>query len=263
MWLAEESPIRKQDLVLEKPFVNASGILGFAPDPRGMPFLDRMGAFITNPISRTPRQPAGNRCCLPFAGGFLLHTGLPNPGISHAIRQNQRRWASAPLPVIVHLLVERPESLAEMVRKLEALENILAMELGLPPDCTQEQLLDFATAASGELPVVICLSPEQIPILLPTLKELQPVGVHLTSPRGTLPGPDGELVAGRLYGPAIFPVMLSAVRILMNAEMQVIVDGGVMEQEQANTLLDCGVIAVGLGGILWGVELEAVFSSKR
>ncbi len=163
MWLAEENPIRKQDLVLEKPFVNAAGMLGFAPDSHNMPFIDRLGAFITNPISRTPRQPAGNRACLPFSGGFLLHTGLPNPGISRVIKQNQRRWASASLPIIVHLLVERPDSLAEMVRKLEGLENILAVELGLPPDCTPDQLKDFAAAASGELPGVVCLGQEQIP----------------------------------------------------------------------------------------------------
>ena len=253
MWLAEESPIRKQDLVLEKPFVNAAGMLGFAPDPHNMPFLDRLGAFITNPISRTPRKPAGNRACLPFPGGFLLHTGLPNPGINRVIRQYQRRWAAAPLPVIVHLLVEHPETLAEMIRKLEGLENILAVELGLPPDCTPENLNNFAAAASGELPAVICLGPEQIPVLLPALEALQPAGVHLTSPRGTLPGPDGELVSGRLYGPATFPVTLSTARVLVGAGLRVIVDGGVTKPEQAQALLDLGVTAVGLGSVLWGV----------
>jgi dihydroorotate dehydrogenase (NAD+) catalytic subunit len=254
MWLAEESPIRKQDLVLEKPFVNAAGMLGFAPDPHNMPFLDRLGAFITNPISRAPRKPAGNRACLPFPGGFLLHTGLPNSGISRVIRQYQRRWAAAPLPIIMHLLVELPESLAEMVRKLEGLENILAVELGLPPDCTPEQLTEFASAASGELPAVFCLSPEQIPVLLPSLKELQLVGVHLTFPRGMLPGPDGELVSGRLYGPAVFPVMVSAARVLVGAGLRVIVDGGITKPEQAQSLLDLGVTAVGLGSVLWGVK---------
>ena len=142
-----------------------------------------------------------------------------------------------------------------MVRKLEGLENILAVELGLPPDCTQEQLTEFAAAASGELPAVICLDPDQVSILLPTLKELQPVGVHLTSLRGSLPGPDGELVSGRLYGPAVLPVMLRAAKVLVDAGLRVIVDGGVREQGQAKTLLDCGVTAVGLGSVLWGVEV--------
>lgn len=254
MWLAEESPIRKQDLVLAKPYVNSSGMLGFAPDPHNMPFLNKLGAFITNPISRGPRQPAGNRCCLPFPGGFLLHTGLPNPGISRAIRQYQRRWASAPLPIIVHLLVEQPRSLAEMVRKLEGLENVLAVELGLPPDCTPEQLTDFTAGASGELPAVICLGPEQIPVLLPALKALQPAGLHLTSPRGTLPGQDGELVSGRLYGPATFPVMLSATQVLVDAGLRVIVDGGVTMPKQTKSLLGLGVTAVGFGSVLWGID---------
>lgn len=254
MWLAEESPIHKQDLVMKAPFVNAAGMLGFTPDPHSMPFLDQLGAFITNPISRTPRQPAGNRCYLPFPGGFLLHTGLPNPGISRAIRQYQRGWGGATLPVIVHLLVEMPDPLSEMVQKLEGLENILAVELGLPPDCTSEQLLEFSSAAYGELPVVISLSPDQIPVLLATLKELQPAGVHLSSSRGTLPGPDGELVSGRLYGPATFPVMLSAVRVLLVAGLRVIVDGGIVKSEQVKTLLDCGVSAVGLGSVLWGIN---------
>ena len=254
MWLAEDAPIRKQDLFLEKPFVNAAGMLGFAPDPHTMPFLGRLGSFITNPVSRRPRQVAGRRCCLPFPGGFLLHTGLPNPGVSAVLQKNHRRWAAAALPVIVHLLIEEPASLAEMIRKLEGMENILAVELGLPPDCTPDKLRDFRSAAEGELPAVICLGPEQIPVLLSTLQELNPIALHLTQPRGALPGSDGELVMGRLYGPAVFPVMLNAAREVVKSGLPVIVDGGIFEQRQANTLLELGVLAVGLGAALWGIK---------
>jgi hypothetical protein len=79
MWLDEEKPILKRDLVLNQPFVNASGTLGFAPDLRVQPAISRLGAFITNPISRGPRQPAANRAYLPSPGGFLLHSGPPQP----------------------------------------------------------------------------------------------------------------------------------------------------------------------------------------
>jgi len=253
MWLAEDAPIRKQDLVLEKLFVNAAGMLGFAPDPHIMPFLGQLGAFITNPISRRPRKPAGSRCCLPFPGGFLLHTGLPNPGISRIIRQYRRRWAAAPLPIIVHLLAEEPGTLAEMIRKLEGLENVLAVELGLPPDCTPDQLREFLAAAEGELPAMVCLGPEQIPTLLPTLQELNPIALHLTQPRGALPGPDGVLISGRLYGPAVFPLMLNAAREVIKTGIPVIVDGGVYEKGQTQAFLDLGVLAIGLGNQLWGI----------
>jgi hypothetical protein len=252
MWLDDDLTIRKQDLFLSQPFVNAAGMLGFTPDPRTMPSLKRMGAFITHPISRGPRTPAGNRCCLSFPGGFLLHTGLPNPGISRAVSRYRRAWANASLPVIVHLLVETPETLVEMVRKIEGLENILAIELGLPPDCTPDALAGFVTAAVGELAVIPCLNPYQVPVLLPALRELAPTAVHLTLPRGTLPGPDGALVTGRLYGPALFPQMLKAARTLVDAGFQVIADGG-NDPLQTEALLGAGVTGVGLTEELWKV----------
>jgi dihydroorotate dehydrogenase len=256
MWLAEDAPIRKQDLVLDKPFVNAAGMLGFAPDQRATPLLDQLGAFITNPISRRPRQVAGARSYLPYPGGFLLHTGLPNPGISTIIRQNKRRWAAAPLPIIVHLLAETPDTLAEMVRKLEGLENVLAIEIGLAPDCTPEQMEALSTAAAGELPVIISLGQEQLPILLPVAGQLNPAALHLTAPRGTLSGADGNLVSGRLYGPAILPLMLNAAREAVKSEIPVIVDGGVYEKSQTDAFLDAGVLAVGLGAVLWGIDQD-------
>ncbi len=262
MWLDEDASIRKQNLVFAKPFVNAVGTLGFAPDPHSMPFLKHLGAFITHPISRAPRQPAGNRCCLPFPGGFLLHTGLPNPGISRAISQYKHAWAGAPLPVIAHLLVESPQSLAEMVRKLEGLENIMAVELGLPPDCDPALLPDILGASAGELPAILCLSPEQIPLLLQPLADLGPAAVHLTGPRGTLLDEEGNLVTGRLHGPAIFPLMLKAARSLVESGLAVIADGGIQEYWEAKVLTMQGCLVVSTGAALWGIKPEKTLILK-
>lgn len=259
MWLAEEKPIEKQDLVLSKPFVNASGALGFTPDHHDLDVLSHIGAFITHPISHRARKPAAKRSYLPFPGGFLLHTGLPNPGLSQSIRRFGRRWAAAPLPVIVHLLVEDPRDLAVMVRKLEGLENLLAIELGLPTDCDAAMLSALMAAGMGELPVIPCLSPEQLPVLLKTLEDLQPVALHLVEPRGALPDAAGEIITGRLYGPAIFPVMLGAVQQLIRSGVRVIANGGVVATWQADVLLEVGVTAVGLGSALWQVKQESIF----
>ena len=259
MWLDEEKPILKQDLVLNQPFVNTSGTLGFVPDLRGQPAISRLGAFITNAISRVPRQPAANRACLPFAGGILLHTGHPNPGITRAISRFGRRWAGAPLPVIVHLLVESPGTLTEMIHKLEGLENILAVELGLPPYCDPGFLSAVMTAGAGELPLIPCLSPEQVPTLLEILKDLQPIALHLVEPRGTLPSPGSETITGRLFGPAIFPVMLAAAQVLINAGLRVITNGGVYAPWQVDALMKAGAKAVGLGSIFWQVDPPTLF----
>ena len=259
MWLNEETPISKRDLLLEKPYLNSAGTLGFAPDQRSMPFLSQLGAFITNPISLRQRVPASNRAYLPFPGGFLLHTGLPNPGINRVISRFKNRWARAPLPVIVHLLVETPESLAEMVRKLERLENVAAVELGLPPGCTPGFLSQLMAATFGELPIILCLSPEQIPVLKGSFSEINPSALHLTEPRGTLPNSKGELISGRIYGPGIFPVMLNAAERLMDSGHPLIVNGGIFNQFQAQVLFDMGVAVVGLGSLLWEITPDIFF----
>jgi len=260
MWLDEDLAFYKRDLELSKPFVNADGVLGFAPDTRRVPTLAKLGAFITHPISIRPRQPAANRAYLPFNGGFLLHTGLPNPGVNQAIRRFRRSWGAADLPIIVNVLVESPAALAEMVRKLEGLENILGIELGLPPVCDPATLSAIMAAGAGELPLIPCLGAEQVPLLIDTLKDLQPSMVHLVEPRGTLPVQDGEFVSGRLYGPAIFPIMLKAAQDLVAAGLSVIANGGIAYRWQVDALMETGVTAVGLGSVLWGTDPESIFS---
>jgi len=258
MWLSESSPLQKRDLVLSQPFVNVPGTLGFAPDPHRMPFLAHLGAFFTNPVSRRPRQPARNRIYLPFPGGVLLHTGLPNPGISRVIARFRKAWAEAPLPIIPHLLAEHPQTLSEMVRKLEGLENVQAVSLGIPPDCNPAQLEDFTAAALGELPVILNLSSEQL-ALLDTVTALQPSAVLLASPRGTLRNERGEWITGRLYGPSTTPTLLKALITLKEANLDVIASGGIYTREQAQAFLDAGATAVSLGLALWGVNLEGLF----
>jgi len=63
-------------------------------------------------------------------------------------------------------------------------------------------------------------------------------------------------VAGRLYGPAIFPLMLKAAQELVAAELSVIANGGISARWQVDTLMVSGVTAVGLGSVLWGIDLD-------
>ena len=71
----------KSELLLNTPIMNAAGCLGFAPDTHGPTDLSQLGAFITNPISLLARSPAHGPRFLSFPGGFMLHTGYPNPGL--------------------------------------------------------------------------------------------------------------------------------------------------------------------------------------
>src|SRR5215471_17319013 len=109
----------KRDLYFSKPFMNAAGTLGFAPDTRaGIP-LDAFGAFVTNPFSWRPRSPAAKPAVLEHPGVFLLHTGLPNPGLSTGLKRYSAKWSRSDLPIIIHLMADRPEETQRMVRLLE------------------------------------------------------------------------------------------------------------------------------------------------
>ena len=127
-----ELPLFRQELALATPWMNAAGSLGFAP-PSIWPVSDPIGAFITNPISLSQRTPAAVRGQLPFPGGVLLHTGLPNPGLSRVLRRYSERWKQSTLPVWVHLFGSNPDEIHQMVMRLEGLEGVEAIELGLPP----------------------------------------------------------------------------------------------------------------------------------
>ncbi len=221
------------------------------PDPHGPTDLSGLGAFITNPISLQARTPAHGPRFLSFPGGFLLHTGYPNPGLIRAMRRYAGGWRRSPLPVLVHLLAQKAGEAAEMVRKLEGLEGVAGFEVGLPPEAGVELVQEFARATAGELPVVMRIPIDQAAGLAGGLAQARLAAVSLAPPRGALPTPEGGNVQGRLYGPALFPQALAAVQALARKGVPVIGAGGVYTPAQAEAMLQAGAIAVQLDAVLW------------
>jgi dihydroorotate dehydrogenase (NAD+) catalytic subunit len=241
-------------LDLRIPWMNAAGSLGFAPEPRNPAGAELFGAFVTNPISPRPRRASRPPRFMRFPGGVLLHTGHPNPGLSAAIKRYAAAWARAPQPIIVHMQSAKPDELRKAVLRLEGLDNVIAVELGLDTDCSPQLGVDLVQVARGELPIVV-----QVP--LPRALELAEVilengasALSLGAPRGALPGADGKLVIGRLYGPAIFPQALDAVRELSKMKVPVIAAGGIQTQAQGEAMLSAGALAVQMDLGLWKME---------
>lgn len=256
----------KTDLFLEKPLMNAAGTLGFSPDYKGPLDLDRLGAFITNPISWLARTPARGERFLPFSGGFLLHSGYPNPGIKKAIKHHAPRWARSPLPIIVHLLAEDPHTLAQMVQRLEGLPGLLGIELGLPPDIEPGLAYQLAMAAVGELALIVRIPFEQACGANPDRSLFDALGqagvnaLSLAPPRGTLLDSHGSPVTGRLYGPALFPQALAATTRLADLGLPFIAAGGVTTSQDVEAMLSVGAAAVQLDAVLWRGAASSITS---
>ena len=83
----------KQDLKFDPPVMNAAGSLGFSPERYTPIDWSKLGAFVTNPISLLPRTPAQGGRFTSYTGGFLLHTGYPNPGFRQVVRRYARKWS--------------------------------------------------------------------------------------------------------------------------------------------------------------------------
>jgi dihydroorotate dehydrogenase len=246
----------KIGFVIDKPMMNAAGMLGFSPDSRVRLDLSQFGIFVTNPISYFPRKPVNGHRFFPFPGGFLLHTGYPNPGLRSVIMQHRKSWASCPVPVFVNLLAQDPNTLKQMVQMLEGLEQVFGVEVSIKPGSTPDSILALARAAAGELGVVIRLPLEEIHLLsndsawVDTIKEIGVDAVSVAPVRGIVRDGENNLISGRLYGPSQLPLALAIVPELIATGIPVIATGGIYNTEDIQSFLDLGAIAVQLGSVL-------------
>jgi dihydroorotate dehydrogenase (NAD+) catalytic subunit len=259
----------KRDLYFSKPLMNAAGSLGFAPDTRTGISLDSFGAFVTNPFSLRPRLPAAKPAMVEHAGGFLLHTGLPNPGLHAGLKKYSAKWSRSELPIIVHLMADRPEETQRMVRLLESHENVMAAELGFAPLLANDILLLTLEMCLGEVPLIFSLPVEQVLSLGPRLMQEGAQAISISAPRGALPAGGSsspsdsidtprstkegfQLITGRLYGPSLFPQTLETVYSAAKIGLPIIGGGGVWTKENADAMLSAGALAVQVDAALWG-----------
>jgi dihydroorotate dehydrogenase len=246
-----ENNMAKQDLSINPPVMNAAGSLGFSPERHTRTDWDRLGAFATNPISLLPRIPAHGIRFASYPGGFLLHTGYPNPGLSQVIRRYARKWNRSRLPVIVHLLGNDAETLADMIRRLENMEGVMGVEVGVSSEADAETVVSLTRVASGELPVIIRLPMERAVELASFAIQAGAMAISLSPPRGSLFVSEGVMTQGRLYGPAVLPIALKTAGDLVKQGIPTIGAGGIYAQEDIKAMLSLGVMAVQLDSWLW------------
>ena len=239
----------KRDLYFSKPLMNAAGSLGFAPDTRTGVSLDSFGAFVTNPFSLRPRRPTAQPAVIEHPGGFILHTGMPNHGLRSGIKKYASKWDRSSLPIIVNLMADRPEETQQMVRMLEDIENVMAVELGFAPLLADDIILLTLELCLGEIPLIFSLPVEQVLSLGPRLIQEGAQAISISAPRGA--SMTDHLVTGRLLGPSLFPHTLDTVNNAAKLGIPIIGAGGVWSKENADAMLSVGALAVQVDAALW------------
>jgi dihydroorotate dehydrogenase len=138
-----------------------------------------------------------------------------------------------------------------MVQRLEAVDGVMGVEVGLPPDIDTGLARLMVEAALGELPVIARLPFDRATELIDSLVGLDITAVSLGPPRGMISGGRGDYIRGRLYGPAVFPQAFAKVQALLQYGLPVVGAGGVFKVEDVEDMLKSGAVAVQLDAALW------------
>lgn len=253
--MIELAPHSKRGLSLSNPVLNASGMLGFAGESRGIVEIGRLGAFVTNALTATGRAPAHPPNAIPLANGVLIHTGLPNPGVSRALRRYAGEWHRLGPPVIVHLAATGLDEVRRSAAKIEMADSVSGIELGLRDDVSAEDVGRLTRAATGSLPLIVRLPLGRAVELCFAAAAAGADALTIGAPlRGTAQAGE-RLVSGRVYGPESFQVALDSVRqaveAMHGAGLPVIASGSIFSVEAAQLMLATGAAAVQLDGVLW------------
>ncbi len=246
----------KNILQIESPVMAASGILGFGDQYRDLIKLEKVGAFVTNPVTYTPWSPAAGTRVVPLDAGVLMHTGLPNPGISKVMAKYRMLWKDMPLPVILHIVVTSVEHIRKCASRVEAEDAVDAIELGLGEDHDWKETEQIVAGAvkNTEKPILVRI---HLHNALDVAQAAAASGagaiVACAPPRGTVRDPlTGLLVSGRVYGPTVKPLALRVVQQLTEKlDIPVIGAGGIHSPDDARDYIEAGAKAVQVDSVTW------------
>lgn len=247
----------KYSLVLNNPVMIASGMMGFDPTLyRDLLKLEKLGAIVTAPVSHKSRKVAHGPRVVQTTGGMLLHTGLPNPGVNRVVKQHARAWERSPIPVIVHVIATHPDAIARTTERLEALPNVVGVELGLHDQVHPDDVQDILSAARErcQLPMLVKLPLYQAQFLWEIVEMCGADALVVSAPpRGTERDPvSGRLIGGRMYGRLMKGQNLRLVgQIAGSTDTPVIACGGVHSPDDARDFLEAGARAIQVDTLTW------------
>lgn len=255
----------KNTLILDSPLMPAAGTIGFGDAYRDLVNLDLMGALVTNPVTFEPRSPAKGTRVVALDAGILVHTGLPNPGLSKVLNKYRTMWEGLSMPLILHLVATTVEQVRKAASRLDAEPSITAIELGLNDDIPWQDAEDFTRAAVDrtEKPVIVRLPLQDAYSIAEAVAHAGASALVVAAPpRGTARDPQsGKLVGGRVYGPLVKPMALRVVGQLMKrVDIPIIGAGGIHNASDARDYLEAGARAVQVDSVTWiqPFALEAI-----
>ena len=256
------------NLSMKNPVMTASGTFGYGLEFEDFMPLDGIGGIIVKGTTLHPRQGNDYPRMAETPQGMLNCVGLQNKGVDYFAEHIYPKIKDIDTRMIVNVSGNTPEDYAECAARVDALENIPAIELNISCPNVKEGGMAFGTTCAGAASVVravreryrktliVKLSPN-VTDIAEIARAVEAEGADSVSLINTLMGMaiDVErrqsvlsINTGVLSGPAVKPVALRMVwQVAKAVKIPIIGLGGICNATDAIEFMMAGASAIQIG----------------
>ena len=255
-------------LELKNPVMTASGTFGYGPEYADFVELSEIGGIIVKGTTLNPRQGNDYPRMAETASGMLNCVGLQNKGVDYVCEHISPEIKDIDTNMIVNVSGSSPEDYAECAARIDALDNIPAIELNISCPNVKDGGMAFGVTCAGAASVVkavrqryhktmiVKLSPN-VTDIAEIARAVEAEGADSVSLINTLMGmaidiekrkPMLSINTGGLSGPAVKPVAVRMVwQVAKAVNIPVVGLGGICNAHDAIEFMLAGATAIEIG----------------
>ena len=255
-------------LSLKNPVMTASGTFGYGIEFADLVNLEDIGGIIVKGTTLNPREGNDYPRMAETPSGMLNCVGLQNKGVDYFCQHIYPEIKDINTNMIVNVSGSSPDDYAECASRIDALDNIPAIELNISCPNVKQGGMAFGVTIKGAYEVVkavreayhktliVKLSPN-VTSITDIAKVVEDAGADAVSLINTLMGmvidterrkPLLSIGTGGLSGPAVKPVAVRCVwQVAKAVRIPVIGLGGIMNAKDAIEFLMAGACAIEIG----------------
>ena len=253
---------------MKNPVMTASGTFGYGIEFADFVPLDQIGGIIVKGTTLVPREGNDYPRMAETAQGMLNCVGLQNKGVDYFCEHIYPQIKDIDTNMIVDVSGSSPDDYAECAARIDALDNIPAIELNISCPNVKDGGMAFGVTCEGAASVVRAVRKRYNKILIVKLspnvtsiadiaRAVEAEGADSVSLINTLMGmaidierrqPLLSISTGGLSGPAVKPVALRMVwQVAKAVNIPVIGLGGISSATDAIEFLMAGASAIEIG----------------
>ena len=257
-----------RDLVIKNPVMTASGTFGYGTEYADFIDLNRLGGILVKGTTLHPREGNPYPRMAETPSGMLNAVGLQNKGVDYFCDHIYPTIRDYDTAMIVNVSGSQLEDYIETAEKINALDDIPAIELNISCPNVKEGGMAFGVTCAGAASVVravrqvydkaliVKLSPN-VTDITEIARAVEAEGADSISMINTLLGmaidakrrrPVLSTITGGLSGPAVKPVALRMVwQTAQVVKIPIIGMGGIASATDAIEFLLAGATAIEVG----------------